>query len=53
MKLLVSAYVASDDPEHVARAAEVFARAVTGLALDGIEATLTIAPDTTPEEEAP
>lgn len=42
---VVSVYVSTDDPAAVARAAEVLARAIAGLALDGVTASLRVGPD--------
>jgi hypothetical protein len=36
MSIVISASVVTDNPEHATRAAEVLARAATGLVLEGI-----------------
>ncbi len=41
----VSLFVTSDNPEVVARAAELFGRAAAGLAMDGAEVMLIIGED--------
>lgn len=46
----VSAFVWTGDQSAVARAGEVLGRAVAGLALEGIDATLSISQDS--DEEA-
>ena len=38
--LMVEATVCTDNPDHAAKAAEVFSRAALGLALDGISADI-------------
>lgn len=48
---MVSVYVFTDDTAAVARAAEVLGRAVAGLALDGIRATLNVGPNDDDEDE--
>jgi hypothetical protein len=42
MSFVVSATVVTDNEDQVAKAAEVFARAITGLALDGISVAVHI-----------
>lgn len=37
--------VVSSDPESMARAVEHFARTATGMALDGVECLLVVAPE--------
>lgn len=51
MSLVVSASVVTDNAEHAARAAEVPARAITGLALDGVSVGLNITTVDEDEEE--
>jgi len=41
-KIAVTANVTSDNPEVIARAAEAFTRATTGLALEGVTTVLVI-----------
>jgi hypothetical protein len=38
--IIISASVVTDNPEHATRAAEVLARAATGLVLDGIDVSV-------------
>lgn len=40
--IVVSATVVTDDQEHAARTAEVLARAVTGLVLEGVSGSLSL-----------
>ena len=40
--VVVSATVVTDDPEHIARAAEVFGRACAGLVLEGMSVSLSL-----------
>jgi hypothetical protein len=51
MSLVVSATVVTEDQAQAARAAEAFARACTGLALEGIGVNLSIG--TVDDEEEP
>ncbi|GAB3988769.1 hypothetical protein [Nocardioides marmoraquaticus] len=48
VRLSLSAYVV--DPALATRTAEQFARTSVGLALDGVDTFLSIAPDTGPED---
>lgn len=50
--VVVSASVVTSDPQHIARAAEVLARAAAGLVLDGIDVTVGMGTPTEDDEEA-
>lgn len=53
--MVISATVVTTSPDHAVRAAEVLARAASGLILDGIDVSVSmgIPEDDDPEEPAP
>ncbi len=52
-ELVVSVYVFTDDPGKATKAAEVLARAVAGLGLDGIDASLRVGPQQDELDDTP